>query len=172
VEQRNPFPQPKTKLSRGKDPTYRTIRDPSGETVMEEHEYEALLERARSQVPKEVFEKKHRRLTLSAPNSRTQGSRTILYNLREIAEQLNREPHHLLKFLSKEMGTAGTIEGTYAVFQGKFERTVFENLLNQYMQDYLTCPVCRGIDTKISKEGRYYFLLCEACGARNSIKAV
>jgi translation initiation factor 2 subunit 2 len=139
---------------------------------MGEHSYDELLERARSQVPPELFEKKHRRLNVSAPNSRVQGSRTMLYNLKEISEQLNREPNHFLKFLSKEMATAGTIEGTYAVFQGKFDRAVFENLLSQYVQDYLTCPVCKGIDTKISKEGRYHFLLCESCGARSSIKAV
>lgn len=139
---------------------------------MEEHSYDELLDRARSQIPPERFEKKQRRLTVSAPNSRVQGSRTMLYNLKEISEQLNREPNHFLRYLSKEMATAGTIVGTYAVFQGRFERSVFENLLNQYIQDYLTCPVCKGVDTKVSKEGRYYFLLCEACGARSSIRAV
>lgn len=139
---------------------------------MRKDEYNKLLERARSQIPPEVFEKKHRRLNVSKPNTQIQGSRTALYNFKEISDQLNREPHHLLKFLSKEMATAGNIEGTYAMFQGRFSGSVFENLLNRYIQDYLTCPVCKGIDTKISKEGRYYFLLCEVCGARSSIKAV
>jgi len=148
------------------------MKDPLGEKPMAEHSYDELLERAWSQVPPELFEKKHKRLDVSAPSSRVQGSRTMLYNLKEISEQLNREPNHFLKFLSKEMATAGTIESNYAVFQGRFERSVFQNLLNQYVQDYLTCPVCKGIDTKISKEGRYYFLLCEACGAKSSIKAV
>jgi len=139
---------------------------------MREYEYSELLDRARSQIPPEVFEKKHRRLSVSRPNSAIQGSRTVLYNFKEISDQLNREPHHLLKFLSKEMATAGSIEGTYAVFQGRFGNSVFENLLNRYIQDYVTCPVCKGIDTKVSKEGRYYFLLCEVCGAKSSIKAV
>lgn len=139
---------------------------------MTEYEYSKLLERARSQIPPEVFEKKHRRLNVSRPDSRIQGSRTALSNFKEISDQLSRKPHHFLKFLSKEMATAGSMEGTYAVFQGRFTPSVFENLLSRYIQDYVTCPVCKGIDTKISKEGRYYFLLCEVCGARSSIKAV
>lgn len=139
---------------------------------MTEYEYSKLLERACSQIPPEVFEKKHRRLNVSRPDSRIQGSRTVLSNFKEISDQLSREPHHFLKFLSKEMATAGSMEGTYAVFQGRFTPSVFENLLSRYIQDYVTCPVCKGVDTKISKEGRYYFLLCEVCGARSSIKAV
>ncbi len=169
----DPWRKPKTKFSKSDKPTYEMTRGSVRRTLqMGEQSYDELLERARSQVPPELFEKKQRRLSVPAPSSRIQGSRTILYNLKEISEQLNRELNHLLKFLSKEMATAGTIEGNYAVFQGRFERTVFENLLKQYIQDYLTCPVCKGVDTKISKEGRYHFLLCEACGARSSIKAV
>jgi len=116
---------------------------------LSDYEYEELLERARSQIPPDVFEKKHERLSISRPESRIQGSRTVLYNIKEISDQLNRDTDHLLKFLSKEMATASSMEGNYALFQGTFRNSVFRNLLDRYVQDYVTCPVCGGIDTKI-----------------------
>jgi translation initiation factor 2 subunit 2 len=34
------------------------------------------------------------------------------------------------------------------------------------------CPICKRPDTKIVKERRFHFLICEACGAKSSIRPV
>ena len=59
----------------------------------------------------------------SVPKTRVylEGKTTVLENFAEIVEKLNREEAHLLKYLSGELGTAGKINGTRAVFNGKFE---------------------------------------------------
>jgi len=98
--------------------------------------------------------------------------RTILANFKEICEALNREPHHVLKFLSGEMATAATLQGTRAIFQGKFGNDTFERLIERYTNEFVICPVCKRPDTKIVKERRFFFLVCEACGARSSIRPV
>ena len=35
---------------------------------------------------------------------------------------------------------------------------------------YVECPTCQSPDTKVEKENRISFLICEACGAKSTIK--
>ncbi|KPV64485.1 MAG: Translation initiation factor 2 subunit beta [Candidatus Bathyarchaeota archaeon BA2] len=133
-------------------------------------DYKELLKRARSQLPSEILE--HERFEIPKPRSSVTGMRTILANLKEICEALNREPHHVLKFLSGEMATATTMEKNRAIFQGKFDRDTFERLIERYVKEFVICPVCKRPDTKIVKERRFFFLICEACGAKSSIRPV
>ena len=98
--------------------------------------------------------------------------RTVLSNFKEICDALNRKPRHVLKFLSGEMATAATIQRTRAIFQGKFDYATFERLIKRYTNEFVVCPVCKRPDTKIVKERRFLFLICEACGAKSSIRPV
>jgi len=132
--------------------------------------YEEMLKRARSQLPPEVLE--HKRFDIPRPRCSVIGMRTIFRNYKEICDALNRDPHHLLKFLSREMATAGTTDRSRVVFQGKFRYDTFERLIKRYVDEFVTCPVCKRPDTKIIKEKRLYFLICEACGAKSSIRPV
>lgn len=133
-------------------------------------DYKELLKRAESQLPSEIPE--HKRFEVPRPRSFVSGMRTTLANFKEICEALNREPHHVLKFLSGEMATAATIDGARAVFQGKFGSDTFERLNQRYTDEFVVCPVCKRPDTKIVKEKRFFFLICQACGARSSIRPV
>jgi len=132
--------------------------------------YEEMLRRVYSQLPPEVFE--HKRFELPMPRSAIAGARTVLYNFKEICDALNRNPRHVLKFLSREMATAGTVSGARAIFQGRFPGDALEHLIKRYVEEFVVCPICRRPDTKIVKEKRLYFLVCEACGARSSLRPV
>ncbi|MFB0501079.1 MAG: translation initiation factor IF-2 subunit beta [Candidatus Bathyarchaeia archaeon] len=133
-------------------------------------DYKELLKRARSQLPSEILE--HKRFEIPRPHSFVTGMRTILANFKEICDALNREPRHVLKFLSGEMATAATMQGTRANFQGRFGRDTFERLIERYVKEFVVCPICKRPDTKIVKERRFLFLICEACGAKSSIRPV
>jgi translation initiation factor 2 subunit 2 len=130
--------------------------------------YDDLLKRATAQMP-EVSEKKER-LELPRLFITTVGMRTIISNFSEVADVLDRDPQHILKFLTREMATAATFHDSRAIFQGKFQRESFERLLLRYMEAFVTCPVCKRPDTKIVKEKRLSFLVCNACGAKSAIK--
>jgi len=132
------------------------------------YDYEELLKRVRSQVPEVGLKRK--RLELPRMYHSVEGMRTMFHNFREIAEALNRDPQHLLKFLSREMATAATFQESRAIFKGKFSRKTFERLVPRYMEQFVLCPVCKLPDTKIVKEKRLSFLICEACGAKSSIR--
>jgi translation initiation factor 2 subunit 2 len=133
-----------------------------------EYDYEKLLKSARSQIP-EVASKRER-LELPRMIYSVIGMRTTIHNFKEIAEALNRDPRHLLKFLTREMATAATMQESRVIFQGKFSRETFERLLQRYMEQFVTCPVCKRPDTKVVKEKRLSFLVCEACGAKSSVR--
>lgn len=133
-------------------------------------DYEELLKRGRSQLPPGVFERK--RFEVPKPRTITVGMRTIILNFKEICEALNRESQHLLRYLSREMATAGTLSGSRAVFQGRFRYDTIERLVQHYTVVFVTCPVCKRPDTKIVKEKRLSFMVCEACGAKSSVRGM
>jgi translation initiation factor 2 subunit 2 len=133
-----------------------------------DYDYEGLLKKARSQLPE--IGVKSERLEIPRLHYAKIGMRTVIYNFKEIANALDRDPPHLLKFLTGEMATAATVQGSRVIFQGKFYEDTFQRLIQRYMEGFVTCPVCKRPDTKIVKEKRLSFLVCQACGAKSSIK--
>jgi translation initiation factor 2 subunit 2 len=140
---------------------------PVGDYAME-YDYDKLLKRARSQIPEVAA--KQERLELPRLRYSIMGMRTIVFNFKEIADALNRDPQHFMKFLTGEMATAATSQESRVIFQGKFPADTLQRLLQRYVESFVVCPVCKRPDTKIVKEKRLSFLVCEACGAKSSIK--
>jgi translation initiation factor 2 subunit 2 len=132
-----------------------------------EKDYRTLLDRAYSQLPEQVTS--YERWTVPRPDVRIAGRRTVIMNFKEIADELRRDPEHLLKFLSGEMATLANFDGTRAVFQGRFRTDSIRNLLEVYTNRYVVCPVCKRPDTRVVRDRRLWFLQCEACGARSSM---
>ena len=130
--------------------------------------YDDLLNRACAQMP-QVSEKRER-LELPRLFITTVGMRTIISNFKEVADAFDRDPQHVVKFLTREMATAATFHDSRAIFQGKFKRESFERLFQRYLEGYVICSVCKRPDTKVVKEKRLSFLVCNACGAKSSIK--
>jgi translation initiation factor 2 subunit 2 len=134
------------------------------------YDYEELLKRVSSQFSSVTS--KRERLELPRLHCSVIGMRTIIYNFNEIAETLNRDPRHILKFLTREMATAATLQESRIIFQGKFPQETLERLIQRYIDIFVTCPVCKRPDTKIVKEKRLSFLVCEACGAKSPVQQI
>jgi translation initiation factor 2 subunit 2 len=132
------------------------------------YDYNDLLKRARAQIPEVTL--KHERLELPLLHVSIAGLRTTISNFKDVADTLDRDPQHILKFLTREMATAATYHDGRAIFQGKFPRDTFERLLQRYMGEFVICPICKRPDTNVTKEKRLSFLVCNACGAKSSIK--
>ncbi len=99
-----------------------------------------------------------------------EGKTTVLDNFADIADTLNRDFDHFMKFILGELGTAGKIDGTRAVFNGKFEESQFVAIVTAYVNDYVICSECGRPDTKLVKDDRVQMLLCEACGSKRPIR--
>lgn len=132
--------------------------------------YEKLLDRALEQIPKTVFESS--RFQIPEADVVIVGNRTTLRNFRSIASALNRDPDHLMKYLLRELGAAGNVEGNQAIFQGRFVKPAVDERIGRYTEEFVLCRECRKPDTKLIKRERVQMLQCEACGARASVRGV
>ena len=99
-----------------------------------------------------------------------EGKTTVLENFADIADTLNREQDHFMKYILGELGTAGKVDGTRAVFNGKFEPGQFEAIVQAYVNDYVICSECGRPDTRLIKDERVLMLQCDACGSKRPIR--
>ena len=133
-------------------------------------DYKTLLEGARKELPKHVFEKE--RFELPKVMGHIQGNRTVISNFLQIASTLRREPENMLKFILRELATPGEIKKSGSVIIGtKVPASRINEKVKQYANSYVFCYECGKPDTKIEKEGNFSFMKCTACGARHAIKS-
>ncbi|MEM2874426.1 MAG: translation initiation factor IF-2 subunit beta [Candidatus Hadarchaeales archaeon] len=135
-----------------------------------EDQYMEMLDRALEQIPKTVFEKS--RFEIPEAETTNVGNRTIIHNFRAIAAALNRDPSHLMKYLLRELGVAGDAKGAQASFQGRFPKSLVDERIRKYAEEFVLCRECGKPDTKIERMERAYVLRCEACGARASVRGL
>ena len=138
-------------------------------SVQTKSEYEMLLSRLRDKLGN-TTKKQASRLELPTPQTIWVGQRTIFRNFMDFPRALNRDPEKLLLYLNKELASAGYIAGERVIFLGRKEPSSFGALIERYVKDYVICPVCQSPDTRTEKAKKLGFLVCEACGARSSIK--
>jgi translation initiation factor 2 subunit 2 len=131
-------------------------------------DYEKLLKRIQDRVSKNKSETT--RFELPLVDVMWEGQRTFLRNFSEFPKVLRRDPDKVLQYLSKEFAVPAERVGEKAIFIGKREPQDFTRLFEIYVKDYVECPTCKSPDTRIEKEKRISFLICEACGAKSTLK--
>ncbi len=131
------------------------------------NDYLANLDRALKQLPE--IKGSGERFVVPEPRLLTEGKTTVLENFAAIADKLNREQEHLFKFLLRELGTAGKIDGPRAIFQRKLTSGIVTELINAYVKEYVTCSECGRPDTHLMKSERILTLRCDACGAHRPV---
>ncbi len=132
-------------------------------------EYEGLLKCLQDKLGN-TSKKASSRLEIPTPQIIWVGKNTIFRNFMDFPKALRRDPEKLLLYLNKELASAGYIAGERVIFLGRKEPSSFVALIDRYIKDYIICPVCGSPDTRTEKNKKLGFLLCEACGARSSIK--
>ncbi|MGH9909476.1 MAG: translation initiation factor IF-2 subunit beta [Nitrososphaerales archaeon] len=139
--------------------------------VLTKPTYENLLKRIQSKTVTQE-KKSVSRLELPRPDIIWVGRKTIFRNFADFPKVMRRDPEKVLLYLAKEFGSAAYIAGEKGIFVGKKEPSAFMSLFERYMKEYVMCPVCNSPDTKIERVKRLSFLVCEACGAKSSIKGI
>ncbi len=131
------------------------------------NDYLTNLDRALKQLPE--IKGSGERFVVPEPKLLTEGKTTVLENFAGIADRLNREPEHIFKFLLRELGTAGKIDGGRVIFQKRVTTDVISELINAYVKEYVICSECGRPDTHLIKSERILTLRCDACGAHRPI---
>jgi translation initiation factor 2 subunit 2 len=133
-------------------------------------EYEQLLKKAIEKIPKKMETKD--RFKIPEADVEFQGTKTVVKNFNEIYTVLRRKPDQMAKFLFKQLATPGSIQGNNLVLQAKVSRGILQKKIEEYVKNFVYCKVCGEPDTKLVKEDRIYFMICEACGARSPVRSI
>jgi translation initiation factor 2 subunit 2 len=132
-------------------------------------DYEKLLKRIEGSLS-ENKRQTSTRFELPVVDVIWEGQKTFLRNFVEFPKVLRRDPDKVLQYLSKEFAVPAERIGDKAMFIGRRDPDDFSRLFQIYVKDYVECPTCTSPDTKIVKENRISFLICEACGAKSTMK--
>ncbi|MEA3201697.1 MAG: translation initiation factor 2 subunit 2 [Thermoplasmata archaeon] len=131
-------------------------------------DYAAFLKRARSKVPEKVGTGE--RFVMPQMDVLQEGKLTIVRNMAEVLDRLNRPSDHLVPILLREVGTAGSYEDGRLTLQAKVSPDSLQTRLEKYVETYVICGECGRPDTHLMKEERTTILKCDACGAHRPIK--
>ena len=135
---------------------------------MAKNDYEKLLKRIENDISQKTDSVN--RFELPIVDVTWEGKKTILRNFIEFPKSLRRDPTIILQYLSKEFAVPAERVGDKVIFVGKRDPEDFKRLFEIYLKDYIECPTCTSPDTKVENEHRISFLICEACGAKSTIK--
>ncbi len=100
-----------------------------------------------------------------------EGKKTILTNFFHIASHIRRNPEHFQKFMLKELAASGQKEGDRLVLNMKISSEKINQKIEQYVKEFVLCRECGKPDTELTKEDRFSFVHCLACGAKHSIRS-
>ncbi len=134
---------------------------------MNKYKYEELLDRAIKDLPEEIIAKD--RFQMPVGVIYYEGNTTILKNLGEISDKVNRDKKQIFTYILKEVGTAGEMNDR-VVLQGKIPEGKIQDCIKRYVTKYVLCRECGRPDTKMIKKNRVLMLKCEACGAIRPIE--
>jgi translation initiation factor 2 subunit 2 len=126
-------------------------------------EYTDSLDRAFEDLPDRSQEQS--RLTIPDPEGETDGAFTRLTNLGAIADSLSRDPEHVHRSIQRTLGTNGQLDDDRARYSGSFSVADFDEAIESYVAEYVTCSECGLPDTRLVTENGVDMLRCEACGA-------
>ncbi len=127
------------------------------------YDYDSLLNRVREAIPENIVARE--RFEVPKVEIIYEGKNTIIKNFMDIVKRIDRDPMHVYKYLMRELGTAGNIQGDRLILKGRVSSSLIQNRVDSYIKTYVICYECGSPDTELRKEGRVEILVCKACGA-------
>jgi len=129
-----------------------------------------MLDEAYSKI--KPVESKIDRFDIPKVEGHIEGIKTIITNFKQICSYLRRDCNHVLKFLLKELAAPGSMKGDRLVLTRKISSSMINEKIKLYADTYVICKECKKPDTELTKEDRFNFIHCLACGAKKSISKI
>lgn len=109
------------------------------------------------------------------PETKAVAKKTYWINFDSIAEQINREPQHILDFFVAEMSTTGHFGGDgNLILNNNFKNKHIMHVYRTYLNMYVKCENCGHINSKMVKDQntRLTYLDCNDCHATRTVEKV
>lgn len=130
-------------------------------------DYEKMLNTGKENLPE--ASKLNQRFEIPKVKGHIQGNRTVINNFNVIAQTLERNASHILKFILKELAAKGKITKNALIIGAKIPASRINEKIQAYADIFVICKECGKPDTEFKKENGVMHLKCHACGAKYPI---
>jgi translation initiation factor 2 subunit 2 len=118
----------------------------------------------------------NQKLIICPPKIKRDGpKKTIFINFGITCKKLNRTKGHLFSYITGELGTSASIQdGGGLVLKGRYLSKGIENVLRNYIQEYVLCNTCKSARTELQKDkfSKLLFIYCSRCFASRSVNNI
>lgn len=174
-------PSTKKKKKKGKRKTRSDKVNSSQDTKLEtcynsnSYSYDEMLERLYGQMSTRMTYSKTKlydQIKIPPVQAYRVGSfKTMWVNFHLFCSAVNRDQSHVSMYFQQEFGTSLSIDAEgRLILRGKFKPEDFNNVLKNYIQDYVKCNSCGSKDTSILKNNKLLFVKCNSsmCGSKRT----
>ena len=131
--------------------------------------YDELLDRAFTKLP--TLSKENVDFRIPVIDSIIQGNKTVVRNITQIADVARRSKAEIIKYLTKELAAPIGVDDQMLVINAKVAQNILNAKITKYFETYVICKECHKPDTRVEGiERGYITTVCEACGARYTLK--
>lgn len=101
---------------------------------------------------------------------RGNGIKTVLVNILELAQSLNRDAPEVTKFFGCELGsqTSYSADTDRAIVNGAHTANDLQTHLSKYIENFVLCKNCRLPETRYKIKGGIIDQKCAACGSKDT----
>jgi translation initiation factor 2 subunit 2 len=118
----------------------------------------------------------NQKLVICPPRIKRDGpKKTIFINFEETCKKINRNKGHLFSYILGELGTSASIQnGGGMVLKGRYLSKGIENILRNYIREYVLCNTCKSAKTELKKDtfSKLLFIYCTRCFASRSVNNI
>lgn len=109
---------------------------------------------------------------LAKVEGRGNGVKTVIPNMSEIAEALERPPEYPTKYFGIQLGaqTQMDAKADRYIVNGTHDAETLQDLLDGFIRTFVLCKECDNPETKLEVDKESIWSTCAACGARYQIK--
>lgn len=101
------------------------------------------------------------------------GIKTVIVNLSNVADQLDRPPSYVIKYFGFELGAQTNIDpkDDRWIINGAHEASKLQDYLDGFISKFVLCKDCKNPETVVSVKEADIILDCKACGMRTKADA-
>jgi translation initiation factor 5 len=94
------------------------------------------------------------------------GIKTVIPNIEQVAQVLNRDVQLPMKFMGQHIGSSAKLKDSKWMLMGKVEREEVQKLIFSFIEKFVLCKECRNPETIIQVDDEKFqniWLSCKAC---------